>query len=48
MEMVMIVLGVLIVMAAIDWQRHERDMRLRAERVRAKHERSRLGASPDA
>ena len=48
MEMVLIVLGVLVVMAAIDWQRHERDMRLRAQRIRAKHESSRPGASPHA
>ncbi len=43
MEMVLIVLGMIIVMAAIDWQRHERDMRLRARRVRAERENARSG-----
>ena len=48
MEMVLLVLGVLGVMIAIDRQQHERDMRLRALEVRANRERRRTGAPGDA
>ncbi len=47
MEMVLIVLGVLAVLFVIDRQQHEREMRLRAQRVQASH-RTRAGASNDA
>ena len=48
MEMVLVVLGVLAVMFAIDRQRHERDLRLRARRVRSERERRRPEAPGDA
>ena len=48
MEMVMVVLGVLGVMIAIDRQQHERELRLRAYRTRSEQERRRPGARGDA
>ncbi len=48
MEMVLVVLGVLVVMFVIDRQRHERDLRLRARRVRSEQDRRRPGARGDA
>ncbi len=41
MEMVLVVIGVLGVMIAIDRQLHVRDMRLRALKVRSEQERKR-------
>ncbi len=48
MEMVLVVLGVLVVMFAITRQRHERDLRLRARRVRSEQDRRRQRAHGDA
>ncbi len=38
MESVLLVVSVLSVLFIINWRRHQRDMRLRAERVRARQQ----------
>ena len=48
MDMVLVVIGVLGVMIAIDRQLHVRDMRLRALRVRAEQERRRNEGNSNA
>lgn len=47
METVFLVAGVLGLLFVINWRRHERDMRLRAERVRVKQRSAAMGARRD-